>query len=52
MKTIAISFTLRGQQFEDIYPLLKDINANSGPCILIHGNLPRKEVLKEAYRQK
>ena len=46
MKTIAISFSLRGQQLEDIYPFLKDINESAGPCLLIHGNLPRKEVIK------
>ena len=46
MKTIAISFSLKGQSFPLIAKNLEKISQQVGPCVLIHGNLPKKEVEK------
>jgi|SRR3569833_2778378 len=45
MDAIAISFSLKGQNFDAILSKLSDI-ADNNDAILIHGNLPRHEVIK------
>ena len=46
MKTIALSFSLKGQSLEAIIEKLKEIRQKVGPAIAIHGNLPTTELIK------
>lgn len=50
MKAIIIAFTLKGQDFGKISSIVKEIKNNLGDdTILIHGFMPRSEVIKRCF---
>jgi len=49
MKAIIISFTLKNQDFGRIKPVIEKIAKENPNTILIHGFLPRKEVIEKGF---
>lgn len=53
MKYVAVSFTLKGQAFADIYKVLEmisnQVGGKSGDTILVHGFMPRDIVLDKGF---
>jgi hypothetical protein len=49
MKTIGISFTLKGQDQEKIFSALETIAKKHGNSLLVHGFLPRKIVEEKQF---
>lgn len=49
MQFIIISFTLKGQDFWKIKNKLQDIAKQNPDAILIHGFMPRKEVISKGF---